>query len=681
MLKPVSTLRKVASYLALFSVLLFMAAELKAVEVEIPKPEEIALTLQRVADRQIAHFRDTYSGREKPHHIRDWTNGALYVGMLKWAVVSGDGRYQDWLKSVADRAAWELHWRTYMADDHVVGQLYLDLYRFYHDTDMIRKTRQRLEYIMANPSEQPIELGNYDHLERWTWCDALFMGPPVWAKMSAITGDPRYLNWMMKEFKNTTNHLFDKKESLYYRDNNYIGKRTNNKKIFWARGNGWVFAGLTLILDELDLKSPEYKYFRKIYLKMAAKLIKIQTDEGHWAMSLIDAVNYPTPETSGTSFFTYGLAWGVNNGLLKREKYLPVIYKAWAALNSHITDDGMLGYVQPIGAAPGDAWPNKSEVYGTGAFLSAGSELYKLVKGPMPPGIPRSEKLALAIKTANTALDAEEKDRLNPKNPLFARFVPERKDDFAWENDLVAFRAYGPALRKEGVSSGIDCWLKRVKYPIIDKWYSLELDKGLSYHEDRGEGYDGYKVGASSGCGGTALWINGKREPLGTFVSWSDLSNEGDKLSFVLHYKKAINGAVYEEKKRITLIPHTRLFKVESIFKKNGAIAADLPIAVGIATHAGAASLHFDKRWVAAWEVLDGSGLGTAIVFDQAFALLTPKEISGNANEAHGVLIANTDKQGRLIYYAGYGWERAGEIQNAEQWHYYLSDVFDPNRY
>ena len=111
---------------------------------------------------------------------------------------------------------------------------------------------------------------------------------------------------------------------------------------------------------------------------MAAKLVKIQTPEGHWAMSLLGAEFYPTPETSGTGFYTYGLAWGINKGILDREDYEPAVKKGWNSLVSHITEDGMLGYVQPIGAAPGKAWPDKTEVYGTGAFLSAGSEVYKL---------------------------------------------------------------------------------------------------------------------------------------------------------------------------------------------------------------------------------------------------------------------------------------------------------------
>lgn len=363
-------------------------------------PERIAESMQQVADWQIAHFRDTYSGRDKPHHIRDWTNGALYVGMFKWAEMAGDPRYLQWLKSIAEQGKWDLHWRPYHADDHAVGQLYLSLYRSYRDPAMLAKTKAGLEYIMENPSDEPITLDNYKHMERWTWCDALFMSPPVWARLSAITGDEKYNNWMFEEFKATTEHLFDEEAALYYRDNSYIGKKVDGEKIFWSRGNGWVYAGLTLIMDELDPESEQYAYYQDLYLKMSKKLKQIQTSDGHWAMSLLNAKNYPTPETSGTAFFTYGMAWGVNHGLLKKSDYIGSINRAWQSLNTHITTDGMLGYVQPIGAAPGQAWPDKTEVYGAGAFLAAGSEVYKLAGGIRPASIARSAKLADAMKAS-----------------------------------------------------------------------------------------------------------------------------------------------------------------------------------------------------------------------------------------------------------------------------------------
>ena len=342
------------------------------------KPQAVEEIMEKVADWQIEHFRDTYSGREKPHHPLHWTNGALYVGMVKWAAMADTDKYYGWLKNIGEDNEWILYERKYHADDHTVGQLYIELYRKYKDEKMIEPTMEQLNFIRMHPSQSVLNWKTPYHQDRWNWCDALFMSPPVWAKLYNITGEQKYLDFMMEEYKATTDFLFDKKEHLYYRDERYMGQLDNGTKIFWSRGNGWVFAGLTNIMNELDPQSKEYKYFLKIYKKMAKKLLEIQTPEGHWAMSLLGQEFYPTPETSGSSFYTYGLAWGINNGILNEKDYLNAVTKGWNAMVGHVTEDGMLGYVQPIGAAPGNAWPDKTEVYGTGAFLSAGSEVYKL---------------------------------------------------------------------------------------------------------------------------------------------------------------------------------------------------------------------------------------------------------------------------------------------------------------
>ena len=342
--------------------------------------DAVQATMKKVADWQIEHFKDTFSGRKRAHHIADWTNGALYVGMYKWAEMSGDPSYFDWLKSIAEEQQWKLHHRKYHADDHTVGQLYCNLYKKYEDKKMIEPTIKQFEFIRFHPSQSKLNWETPFHQDRWNWCDALFMSPPVWAQLYTITGEQKYLDFMVSEYKATTAFLFDKKEGLYYRDERFKTKEDHGTKVFWARGNGWVFAGLVNILNELDPSQKEYQYFLKIYKKMAKNLIQIQTTKGHWAMSLLGEEFYPTPETSGTAFFTYGLAWGINNGILKSDVYKPAVEKAWKALVSHITEEGMLGYVQPIGAAPGQAWPDKTEVYGTSAFLSAGTEVYKLYR-------------------------------------------------------------------------------------------------------------------------------------------------------------------------------------------------------------------------------------------------------------------------------------------------------------
>lgn len=350
----------------------------QAQEVDATKVKDV---MKKVADWQIAHINDLYSGYKEPHHSLDWTKAALYVGMVKWAAMADDDTYYNWLKAIGEKYEWRLYDRKYHADDHTVGQMYIELYRKFKDHKIIEPTLEQFNFIILHPAQSSLHWKTPYHQDRWNWCDALFMSPPVWAKLYNITGEKKYLDFMLKEYKATTDFLFDKNESLYYRDERYKSQLDNDTKIFWSRGNGWVFAGLANIMNELNPQSKAYNYFLKIYKKMAAKLLKIQTPEGHWSMSLLGQKFYPTPETSGSSFFIFGLAWGINKGILDKKTYLPAVEKGWNAMISHVTEDGMLGYVQPIGAAPGNAWPDKTEVYGTGAFLSAGSEVYKLYGG------------------------------------------------------------------------------------------------------------------------------------------------------------------------------------------------------------------------------------------------------------------------------------------------------------
>ena len=361
--------------------IIFLISITQASNAQQIKPREVKAIMKKVADWQIEHFRDNYSNPVAPHHELDWTNGALYVGMVKWATMADDDSYFEWLKKIGEKNNWQLYDRIYHADDHTVGQMYLELYRKYHQEEMIEPTRERFDFIRFHPAKTSLHWDTPYHQDRWDWCDALFMAPPVWAKLFNITGDQAYLDFMMAEYKATTDFLYDKEEHLYYRDENFIDQLDHGTKIFWSRGNGWVFAGLANIMNELEPNSVEYGYFRSLYLEMAQKLISIQTPQGHWSMSLLGQEFYPTPETSGSSFFIFGLAWGLNKGILKGKNYEEAVKKGWNAMVGHVTKDGMLGYVQPIGAAPGKAWPDKTEVYGTGAFLSAGSEVYTLFGG------------------------------------------------------------------------------------------------------------------------------------------------------------------------------------------------------------------------------------------------------------------------------------------------------------
>jgi hypothetical protein len=255
----------------------------------------------------------------------------------------------------------------------------------------------------------------------------------------------------------------------------------------------------------------------------------------------------------------------------------------------------------------------------------------------------------------------------------FCRFVPERADDFAWENDKIAFRAYGPAMREGVEDSGFDCWLKRVDYPIINKWYKQNAE-GKSYHKDHGEGYDPYKVGSSRGCGGLALWIDGKMVISNVFKDWKVVKCTPAASVFVLSYEWKHGKDTYTEEKQISIKLGDRLFKSTSTFKKNDKVAKDLSIAIGLVRHhkIDLVSKDLSKGWMAIWEPMDDSELGTGVVIDPKRILDFHLLETGRKLEDHALIITRTDANGRLEYYAGYGWAKAGEIKTSRDWNSYL---------
>lgn len=261
------------------------------------------------------------------------------------------------------------------------------------------------------------------------------------------------------------------------------------------------------------------------------------------------------------------------------------------------------------------------------------------------------------------------------KPRTYCRFVPERKDDFAWENDKIAFRAYGPSARDRTENSGFDCWLKRVDYPIIDKWYQQALEESKSYHKDWGEGHDPYHVGDSRGCGGLGLWSNGKLITSETFVDWRIIQCEPEESIFVLGYEWKHNSDAYREEKQLSIKMGDRMFTAVSTFWKNGELAINLPVAIGLTTHEGKAEVSKNGSigWMACWESIDGFGIGTGVVIKpdriEEFHLLE-SEAKG---ESHALIITTTDAGGQVEYHAGYGWEKAGEIKSSADWNLYLT--------
>lgn len=341
--------------------------------------QEILHISRKVADWQIKVFPENKYAKSEP---KGWITGALYMGMFDWAELSGDEQYFDWLKKVFNRQYWQVADRMYHADDVCVSQTYIDMFHKFGDEKMIIPTLARMNWVIENPSQGSlnIDYSKPSTYERWSWCDALYMAPGVYTRLYAMTGDDKYMEFADKEFKATYFHLFDKDENLFYRDSRYFGqKEANGEKVFWGRGNGWVIGGLAEVLKTLPAMDTRYRpFYEELFTKLATRLAELQTADGFWHASLLDPASYPSPETSATGFIVYGLAYGINQGFLPADKFLPVVEKGWKALVSAVENDGKLGWVQPVGADPRKVTREMTELYGVGAFLMAACEIYQL---------------------------------------------------------------------------------------------------------------------------------------------------------------------------------------------------------------------------------------------------------------------------------------------------------------
>lgn len=352
----------------------------------------------RAAKWQIAQFGNlSYipeSHREKSENPKFWIQAAFYIGLTKWLEVDKNPELMGYVENMAKEQNYELLLdRPYHADDHTIGQTYIWLTEQTGNQDAYKPTQQHFDWILENKPDVDLvmldstasghgETHNEGNCQlRWCWADALFMAPRTWVKLSNVTGDPKYVDYADSEFWAAADYLFSDEYGLFFRDSRYFElKSDNGKPVFWGRGNGWVFASIPLILDDLPEDHPSRPRYLELYKKNAAGLLKLQTKEGYWPASLMDPEKVKTPEVSGSGFITYGLAWGVNNGILTSDHAKEVVEKGWAALERAVAENGRVNYVQHVGKSPDPVKKSDSQLYGVGAVLLAASEMAKWEK-------------------------------------------------------------------------------------------------------------------------------------------------------------------------------------------------------------------------------------------------------------------------------------------------------------
>ncbi len=323
-----------------------------------------------------------------------WDPAVYHTGNMEAFFTFGNLAWLEYSKQWADRNLWQgarekdsSKWRykqygesmqhVLFGDWQICFQTYLDLNQVFPAGYKVARAKEVMSF----------EADSKD-ADFWWWADALYMVMPVMTKMYKLTGDEKYLRKLYENILYSDSIMLDEETGIYFRDGKYVfpkHKSANGKKDFWARGDGWVLAGLAKVLQDMPEEYVRQPFFVNKYVALARAVAKLQQKEGYWTRSMADPEHAPGPETSGTAFFTYGLLWGVNHGYLQKKEFKPVIDRAWKYLTeTALQPSGKVGYVQPIGerAIPGQTVDQNSEAnFGVGAFLLAACEYVRYLQG------------------------------------------------------------------------------------------------------------------------------------------------------------------------------------------------------------------------------------------------------------------------------------------------------------
>ena len=709
----------------------------------LPAPDAVLAVLNRANAAQIKAMRaepiPVSTGGAVREMSSNWVSATYYVGAARLARMTHDKETLIFLSEAAEHFNYGLRGARspklmLNADEWAIGDLYEELYARRRQEGVIMPLRQRLDWALPHLGRQPIP----EHLV-WWWSDALFMAPPVLARMSALTGDPKYVEAMDKQWWRTFARLYDPDESLYYRDERFITRRDDkDRKLFWSRGNGWVMGGMARVLEAMPADYVQRPRYLTIFQAMAKRVAGLQRADGLWASSLMQPDRFPEAETSGSAFFVYALAWGINHGILDRATYLPVVVKGWRGLEAQVLPNGMIGAVQKTGDQPVPTAATDIGPYGTGAFLLAGLEVMNLskpatalplaepaqdpadfiaattptpalprtVRGPEEEARHATEMKAIAALAYDPLIEGPglapaqvppaAPGQPTPPRMIYrmapppagqdkpratVRYAPERYDDILWENDRTAHRIYGPALEQfePPSTSGVDAWGKSVRYPFMTR--QLRTGDQHAYH---GEGIDYYNVKTFRGAGGLGVWDGGKLWVSRNWKTYKILKDGPDVASFKVSYAP---WAVSEkrqvwESRTFTLPMGTNFTRMVSTFGSNA--KGPITVALGITkapTAKQAGDLRADKAKgvFSFWDVTDPDKgtMGVALLVD-------PRQIVDVVETDSDWLVLVKVTPGKpFVYYMGAAWDKGLDFHSRADWETYVfaqKPDFNPTR-
>ncbi len=347
----------------------------------------VAETSNDVLDA-IVKVNNFWQAKNSPQKRAFWDNAAYYTGNMEAYRLTGCAdwylyadswcRHNEWKGAKSnDRSSWKYqHYGegddfVLFGDWQICFQTYVDMYNLVPADYKVARAKEVMGYECAMQDNR-----------FWWWADALYMVMPVMTKMYRLTGEMQYLDKLRENFLWSDSLMWDAEAQLYYRDAKYIWPKVKTAcdggKSFWARGDGWVLAGLAKVLADMPQDYKGRDFFVQRFQQLAEGVARCQQPDGYWSRSMLCEQDAPGPETSGTAFFCYGLLWGVNHGYLDKDRYGETIERAWHYLSTKaLQADGSIGYVQPIGEKPDPTKvvDSRSQApFGTGAWLLAACE-------------------------------------------------------------------------------------------------------------------------------------------------------------------------------------------------------------------------------------------------------------------------------------------------------------------
>lgn len=458
---------------------------------------------------------------------------------------------------------------------------------------------------------------------------------------------------------NETTELFrileDSKTGLLHQGRGFQGAGKISEDN-WSRGNGWGAFALAILVRDLPRSHPKRAEIENLAKQFFTSILNFQNREGLWHQEMTDSSSYV--ETSGSGLILYGLGIMLEAELLD-QALMKNFELGLRGYLSYIGSDGSVshtcvGCLCPKSGTKEDyknhPWAYNDE-HAFGPVVLAFSQASKIGIESIAP---------LKKRGVYCIADSPEIPRTYVRKA--------RESDIAWENDRIAYRVFGHSARAK-VGNGIDVWAKSVDYPILDKWYKLNLE-GKDYHVDRGEGSDFYNAGQQMGCGGIALWKDGTAYPPETYDTYNIVSNQNDRLAFELNYNTwNAPGLELQEHKRIEMVMGTQLFKVTSTIKSE--LDREITLAIGLTTFGKQKVIQDQKNGVLiVWETIDSTNgnLGTAVIID-------PEQIKGFArNEENEFVLLRVYTNQPFTYFTGAGWEKGVSFKDMESWQNYVND-------